>query len=108
MRINELNEAWIAAGQKVSDLDNKLSLRVMSDDFKPDDEFKALKDQRDNAKAQRDAIKDQLDEARALEVKNMDTKDKKPLNDKEQSIEDKLLTSRIWLPLVRLVLVTVA
>ena len=108
MRINELNEAWIAAGQKVSDLDNKLSLRVMSDDFKPDDEFKALKDQRDNAKAQRDAIKDQLDEARALEVKNMDTKDKKPLNDKEQSIEDKFLTSRIWLPLVRLVLVTVA
>ena len=27
MGINELNEAWIAAGQKVSDLDNKLSLR---------------------------------------------------------------------------------
>ena len=91
MGINELNEAWIATGQKVSDLDNQLSLRVMSDDFKPDDDFKALKDQRDNAKAQRDAIKDQLDEARALEVKNMDTKDKKPLNNKEQSIEDKFV-----------------
>lgn len=91
MEINKLNDAWIAAGQKVSDLDNKLAIRTMSDDFKPDDEFKALKEERDNAKAQRDALKDQLDEARAQEVKHMKDEDKKPLNKGEQSIEDKFV-----------------
>lgn len=91
MGINELNDAWIVAGQKVSDLDNKLAIRTMSDDFKPDDEFKALKEKRDNAKAQRDALKDQLDEARAQEVKAMKDEDKKPLNKGEQSIKDKFV-----------------
>lgn len=89
--INDLNNAWIAAGQKVADLDNKLAIRTISDDFKPDDNFKALKEQRDNAKAQRDAIKDQLDEARAMEVKNMKSEDKKPLNKKETDIKDQFV-----------------
>lgn len=91
MEINKLNDAWIAAGQKVSDLDNKLAIRTMSDDFKPDDEFKALKEERDNAKVQRDALKDQLNEARAQEVKHMKDEDKKPLNKGEQSVEDKFV-----------------
>lgn len=91
MEINKLNDAWIAAGQKVSDLDNKLAIRTMSDNFKPDDEFKALKEERDNAKAQRDALKDQLDEARANEVYRMKDEDKKPLNKGEQSVEDKFV-----------------
>lgn len=91
MEINKLNDAWIAAGQKVSDLDNKLAIRTMSDDFKPDDEFKTLKEKRDNAKAQRDALKDQLDEARANEVYRMKDKDKKPLNDKQLDLKDKFV-----------------
>ena len=41
MNINKLNDAWITAGQKVSDLDNKLAIQAMSDDFKPDDSFNA-------------------------------------------------------------------
>lgn len=91
MGINELNNAWIAAGQKVADLDNKLAIRTISDDFKPDDDFKELKKQRDNAKAQRDAIKDQLDEARANEVFRMKDNDKKPLDDKQLDLKDKFV-----------------
>lgn len=89
--INDLNNAWISAGQKVADLDNKLAIRTISDDFKPDADFKALKKQRDNAKAQRDAIKDQLDEARANEVRGMKKTDKKPLNDKQLDLKDKFV-----------------
>ena len=88
--INELNDAWIAKGQQVSDLDNKLNAAVLDDNFTKD-KFAELKEQRDNTKAQRDAIKDQLDEARALEVKNMSKEDKKPLNKKELDIKDQFV-----------------
>ena len=88
--INDLNDAWIAKGQQVSDLDNKLNAAVLDDNFTKD-KFAELKEQRDNAKAQRDAIKDQLDEARALEVKNMSKEDKKPLNKKELDIKDQFV-----------------
>lgn len=90
MGINELNDAWIAKGMQVSDLDNKLNAAVLDDNFTKD-KFAELKEQRDNAKAQRDAIKDQLDEARALEVKNMKDEDKKPLNKKETDIKDQFV-----------------
>lgn len=91
MDINKLNDAWITAGQKVSDLDNKLAIQAMSDDFKPGDNFKALKEQRDAAKMQRDTLKEQLDEARANEVFRMNDKDKKPLNDKQLDLKDKFV-----------------
>lgn len=90
MGINELNDAWIAKGQQVSDLDNKLNAAVLDDNFTKD-KFAELKEQRDNAKAQRDAIKEQIDEARALEVKNMSKEDKKPLNKKELDIKDQFV-----------------
>ena len=88
MGINELNDAWIAKGQAVSDLDAKLNAAVIDDSFDTD-KFAELKAQRDQAKSQRDAIKDQLDEARAMEVVNMDKKDKKPLNTEEESLRDR-------------------
>ncbi|MEE6712424.1 phage major capsid protein [Limosilactobacillus reuteri] len=90
MGINELNDAWISKGQEVSDLNAKLNTAVLDDNFSKD-KFAELKEQRDNLAAQRDAIKDQLDEARALEVKNMDKKDKKPLNKKELDIKDQFV-----------------
>lgn len=90
MGINELNDAWIEKGQKVSDLNAKLNAAVLDDSFAKD-KFAELKEQRDNAKAQRDAIKDQLDEARALEVKNMKVEDKKPLNKKEIDVKDQFI-----------------
>lgn len=90
MGINELNDAWIAKGQEVSDLNAKLNTAVLDDNFSKD-KFAELKEQRDNLTAQRDAIKDQLDEARALEVKNMKSEDKKPLNKKELDIKDQFV-----------------
>ena len=88
--VNQLNDAWISAGQRVSDLNAKLNTAVLDDNFAKDD-FEKMKEERDNAAAQRDAIKDQLDDARALEVKNMDKKDKKPLNKKEIDIKDQFV-----------------
>ena len=88
--INQLNDAWISKGQEVSDLNAKLNTAVLDDNFSKD-KFVELKDQRDNLAAQRDAIKDQLDEARAMEVKNMKSEDKKPLNKKELDIKDQFV-----------------
>ena len=88
MGINELNDAWISAGQKVDDMNAKLNAAVLDDAFDKD-AFKSMKAQRDNLAAQRDAIKDQLDEARALEVVKMDDKDKKPLNHNEANLRDR-------------------
>ena len=90
MGINELNDAWITKGQEVSDLNAKLNMAVLDDNFSKD-KFAELKEQRDNLAAQRDAIKDQLDEARAMEVKNMKSEDKKPLNKKELDIKDQFV-----------------
>lgn len=90
MGINELNDAWIAKGQEVSDLNAKLNTAVLDDNFSKD-KFAELKEQRDNLAAQRDAIKDQLDEARAMEVKNMKSEDKKPLNKKELDVKDQFV-----------------
>ena len=90
MGINELNDAWISKGQEVSDLNAKLNTAVLDDNFSKD-KFAELKEQRDNLAAQRDAIKDQLDEARANEVFRMNDKDKKPLNDKQIDLKDKFV-----------------
>ena len=90
MGINELNDAWISKGQEVSDLNAKLNTAVLDDNFSKD-KFAELKEQRDNLAAQRDAIKDQLDETRAMEVKNMKSEDKKPLNKKELDIKDQFV-----------------
>ena len=70
MDINTLNDAWVDAGQQVSDLDNQLNTALVDDSF-DQEKFASLKTKRDNAKIRRDALKDQLDEARALEVQNM-------------------------------------
>ncbi|MGE9995170.1 phage major capsid protein [Limosilactobacillus reuteri] len=90
MGINELNDAWIAKGQEVSDLNAKLNTAVLDDNFSKD-KFAELKEQRDNLTAQRDAIKEQLDEARANEVFRMKDEDKKPLDNKQVDLKDKFV-----------------
>lgn len=90
MGINELNNAWIEAGQKVSDLNEKLNVALMDDSF-DQATFADLKGQRDHAKARRDALKDQLNEARAAEVVKMHDEDKKPLTDSQLSMKDKFV-----------------
>lgn len=90
MNLNELNDAWIASGQKVADLNDKINV-ALQDDTVDLDAIKDLKAQRDNEKLRRDTLKDQVDEARAQEVRHMDAKDKQPLNDQEMSVRDKFV-----------------
>uniref|UniRef100_UPI000B41ECA2 phage major capsid protein n=1 Tax=Lactiplantibacillus plantarum TaxID=1590 RepID=UPI000B41ECA2 len=89
--INTMNDAWIAQGQKVSDLNDKLNAAVLDDSFDKD-KFKAMKQDRDNAVARRDALHEQLEEERkAQEIANMDDKDKTPLDDDEKGIKAKFV-----------------
>lgn len=90
MGINELNNAWIEAGQTVSDLNEKFNVALLNDSY-DQKAFANLKEQRDQAKARRDALKDQLDEARASEVVNMRRQDKQPLTDSQMSMKDKFV-----------------
>lgn len=90
MGINELNNAWIEAGQTVSDLNEKLNVALLNDSY-DQAAFADLKEQRDQAKARRDALKDQLDEARASEVVKMHDQDKQPLTDSQMSMKDKFV-----------------
>lgn len=64
MKINEINDAWINAGQKVSELNDKINQALLDDSVSAED-IKDMKVQRDNAVAKRDMLKEQLDTARA-------------------------------------------
>ena len=91
MKINELNDAWIESGQKVSDLNDRMNV-ALNDDAVNMEDYKALKAQRDTEKERRDALKDQLEEARAMEVLNMKESDKKPLTPKEENMKGKFVS----------------
>jgi len=85
--INQLNDAWIDQGQKVSAMADKLNLIALSDKFDKK-EFDELSAERDNAVARRDALHEQLEEERkAKEIANMDDKNKTPLDDNEKDIK---------------------
>ncbi|WP_407886032.1 phage major capsid protein [Levilactobacillus sp. N40-8-2] len=89
--INKLNDAWIAQGQHVSDLNDKLNVAVLDDNFDAD-KFKNMKAERDSAVVRRDALHDQLDEERrAQAVLNMGDSGKKPLTKGEISAKDKFV-----------------
>lgn len=71
--VNTINDAWIASGQKVSDLNARLNAAVLDDTFDKE-QFKNMKEERDNEVARRDALKDQLDQARAEAETNINAK----------------------------------
>lgn len=87
--INALNKAWIAKGQEVSDFDAKLTAAALDDDFKIED-YKNLKEQHDTATAQRDALKDQLENAQAVEAANTPV-DLANLTPKQVTAKDKFI-----------------
>lgn len=92
MNINQLNDAWIAKGQVVSDLNAELNAAVLDDNFAKD-KFAELKAKRDNLAAQRDAIKGQLDEARSAEALRMSNDNKKPLSKEENNLKNKFVNN---------------
>ena len=85
--VNELNELWISAGHKVEDLNEKINAALNDDSFSAES-FKELKAERDNAKARRDALHEQMIEAQAQAVVSMSDDDVEELTDKEKDIKD--------------------
>ena len=81
--VNELNVLWTQAGEKVETLNDKIS-NALADETMTAEQFKDLKDQRDNAKAIRDGYADQMAELQAVEVVKSE---KKPLNKDEQDVK---------------------
>lgn len=87
MDINTLNNLWVEAGHNVEDLNEQINNALNDDNFSAE-AFSDLKDKRDNAKARRDALKDQLVEAQAQAVI---AAPKAPLNDEELEIKDQFV-----------------
>ena len=83
---NELHDLWIAQGDKVENLNEKLNV-AMLDDSVSAEELQAIKNERDTAKMKRDLFKEQYTEARANEVANMSEEDKKPLTKNEEEVK---------------------
>lgn len=87
MDINTLNALWIEAGHSVEDLNEQINNALNNDNFSAED-FKNLKEKRDNAKIRRDALNEQLIEARAAKVAAMDEKDMEVLSVEEKAAEN--------------------
>ena len=87
MDINTLNNLWVEAGHNVEDLNEQINNALNDDNFSAE-AFADFKDNRDNAKARRDALKDQLVEAQAQAVI---AAPKAPLNDEELEIKDQFV-----------------
>ena len=85
--VNELNALWIEAGHKVEDLNQQINTALADDKFSAE-AFAGLKSQRDDAKARRDALKEQMIEAQAQAVINMKDEDVEPLTDKEETAKN--------------------
>jgi len=83
---NELHDLWVAQGDKVENLNEKLNV-AMLDDSVTAEELQAIKNERDTAKMKRDLFKEQYTEARANEVVNMSEEDKKPLTKNEEEVK---------------------
>ena len=87
MDINTLNALWIEAGHRVEDLNEQINNALNDDNFSAE-AFEALTNQRDNAKVRRDALSEQLVEARAAKVAAMDDKDVESLTDEEETAKN--------------------
>lgn len=87
MDINTLNALWIEAGHKVEDLNEQIN-NALNDDSFTAEAFEELKNKRDTAKVRRDALSEQLVEARAAKVAAMDDKDVEPLTDEEETAKN--------------------
>lgn len=83
---NELHDLWVAQGDKVENLNEKLNV-AMLDDSVTAEELQKIKNERDTAKMKRDMFKEQYIEARANEVVNMSEEDKKPLTENEEEVK---------------------
>lgn len=88
--LNDLNNAWIASGQKVADLNAKINAALLDDSFS-EEAFRNLKNERDVETVRRDELKNQLEQARAEQVIAMKENDVQPLNNQEKDLKAKFV-----------------
>lgn len=91
LTVNQLNEAWIASGDKVTDFNDQINMALNDDNFSAE-AMSELKNKRDNEKVRRDALREQLVEAQAEQVVNMREEDKAPLTKKESNLKDQFVS----------------
>lgn len=91
LTVNQLNEAWIASGDKVTDFNDQINMALNDDNFSAE-AMSELKNKRDNEKVRRDALREQLVEAQAEQVVNMREEDKSPLSKKENNLKDQFVS----------------
>lgn len=89
--LNELNDAWVQAGQKVADLQAKSIAMIDQDDVTTEDITK-VKNELAVAKEKRNLAHDNLVDARANEVNQLTSEDIDPLNADEKKIADKFIS----------------
>lgn len=91
LTVNQLNEAWIASGDKVTDFNDQINMALNDDNFSAE-AMSELKNKRDNEKVRRDALREQLVEAQAEQVVNMrEEEEQVPLNKNEAELKDKFV-----------------
>jgi len=90
LTVNQLNEAWIASGDKVTDFNDQINMALNDDNFSAE-AMSELKNKRDNEKVRRDALREQLVEAQAEQVVNMREDEQVPLNKNETELKDKFV-----------------
>lgn len=90
LTVNQLNEAWIASGDKVTDFNDQINMALNDDNFSAE-AMSELKNKRDNEKVRRDALREQLVEAQAEQVVNMREEEQVPLNKSENELKDKFV-----------------
>ncbi|TGA95714.1 phage major capsid protein [Sporolactobacillus shoreae] len=90
MNIEQLRNAWIAAGQKVVDAQEKVQQALLDDEVTAE-QIKDFKAKLDAAKAKRDMAKEQLDEVEAEGAQGAARSPKTPV--KEPSAKEKFVTN---------------
>lgn len=87
MNLEQLKNAWVEAGSKVSDLNAQLNAALV-DDAKTEEDVVSLQAQVKAARAKRDGLKEQVANMEAEQVLNVK---KEPLDKKDEDLKNKFI-----------------
>lgn len=87
MNLEQLKNAWVEAGSKVSDLNAQLNAALV-DDKKTEEDVVSLQAQVKAARAKRDGLKEQVANMEAEQVLNVK---KEPLDKKDENLKNKFI-----------------
>ncbi|MEY8498916.1 phage major capsid protein [Enterococcus avium] len=90
MNLEELKNAWVDAGSKVSDLSAELN-NALIDDSKNEEDVLDLQAKLKTARAKRDGLKEQVVNMEAEQIKSIENAQKDPLNQDEEDLKTKFV-----------------